>query len=201
MIDSNLIISNTPLGSIIEWPSNTIPSNYLLCDGTIVATASYPDLFALIGYTYGSAGATFKLPDLRGCVIAGVDNMGGTSANILTTASHPTPNTRGTLGGDDVATISIAQMPIHTHPIGVSNTAAISHSHTLGFNNDSGGSGRPSYKSIGSDGGSEVINHAVVAEDFPTHNHPGTTCTSVGGGSSHNNIQQTLIMNFIIKAL
>ena len=40
-----------------------VPSNCLLCDGTSYPTATYPNLFAAIGYAFGGSGASFNVPD------------------------------------------------------------------------------------------------------------------------------------------
>lgn len=70
-----------PVGTILVYSANgTIPSGYLLCDGSAVSRAIYPDLFNLLGETYGAGdgSTTFNLPDLneakrfvQGSVVAG----------------------------------------------------------------------------------------------------------------------------------
>jgi len=54
-----------PAGQIIPWPVNgALPANYLWCDGNFYLQALYPNLFAVIGLTYGAAGpGTFRVPD------------------------------------------------------------------------------------------------------------------------------------------
>jgi len=43
-----------PIGDIITWNnSNNIPTGYMVCDGSELACADYPELFELIGYAYG----------------------------------------------------------------------------------------------------------------------------------------------------
>lgn len=92
---SGLVVGPTTMeaiGSIKIWPSNALPENWLLCYGQELALATYPTLGSLVGTTYGAltngaggAGTThFRVPDLRGRVVAGQDDMGGTSANRLT---------------------------------------------------------------------------------------------------------------------
>lgn len=55
-----------PIGAILPFSSDTIPNGWLLCDGSIVEQAEYPELFEVIGTTYGHYSKTdFKLPDLR----------------------------------------------------------------------------------------------------------------------------------------
>lgn len=62
-----------PVGTIVGWASDTIPSDYLLCDGSAVSKNVYSDLYAVIGDTYGSSGNTFNLPNLKGRVPVGKD--------------------------------------------------------------------------------------------------------------------------------
>ena len=72
----------TPTGTIIMHPSSTAPAGYLLCNGTSVATVGiYAKLFAVIGYTYGGAGATFNKPNFQGCFLrgAGSQTVSGTT--------------------------------------------------------------------------------------------------------------------------
>lgn len=56
------------VGSIIAWPTNTVPTGYLECDGSAVSRTTYATLFATIGVTYGAGDTvtTFNLPDYRG---------------------------------------------------------------------------------------------------------------------------------------
>lgn len=58
-----------PVGAIDSYVSSTAPNGWLLCNGTEVATATYPSLFALIGYTYGGSTSTFKTPNIGGRTI------------------------------------------------------------------------------------------------------------------------------------
>lgn len=58
--------SDTPIGSVIAWPYNTIPEGWLECNGQ--STSVYPDLAAIVGS---------KVPDLRGQFIRGHDSGKG----------------------------------------------------------------------------------------------------------------------------
>lgn len=86
-------------GMIAAWAGGAVPSGWLLCDGSSVATATYPDLFAEIGYTYGGAGANFNLPNLVDVFVR------GQSSSTAAT------------GGTDNMTLTIAEMPAHDHTI------------------------------------------------------------------------------------
>jgi len=96
-----------PLGAILAYPSATAPSTaFMLCDGTFLSiTGTYADLFTLIGYTYGGSGANFFLPNIKGKTIIGYD---GTDASF---------NPLGRTGGAKTHTLTINEMPGHTHPV------------------------------------------------------------------------------------
>jgi microcystin-dependent protein len=74
-------------GIVKDYAGATEPTGYLFCYGQAVSRTTYRDLFNAISTTFGvgDGSTTFNLPDLRGRVVAGKDNMGGTSANRLTT--------------------------------------------------------------------------------------------------------------------
>jgi microcystin-dependent protein len=67
-------------------PASSIPSLWFICAGQAVSRTTYAALFAVIGTTWGAGdgSTTFNVPDLRGRVMAGVDNMGGSPANRIT---------------------------------------------------------------------------------------------------------------------
>ena len=67
----------SPPGKIAPFAQSAVPAGWLACNGASVATATYPALFAAIGYTYGGAGAAFNLPDLRGEFLRGADGGSG----------------------------------------------------------------------------------------------------------------------------
>jgi hypothetical protein len=69
--------SLVPSGTIISFAGPNPPSGWLLCDGATVTKNDYPYLYTAIGYTYGKTSLTnqFKLPDLRGRMMIGFDNM------------------------------------------------------------------------------------------------------------------------------
>ncbi|EEO27895.1 tail fiber protein [Oxalobacter paraformigenes] len=80
-----------PVGSVIAVAGNVTPDGYLHCNGAPLLISVYPELFAVIGYTYGGDGATmFHLPDLRNRWMRGSDKAGGVLAAGL-------PNLYGTI--------------------------------------------------------------------------------------------------------
>ena len=71
---------SVPTGVLNPYAGATAPVGWLLCFGQSISRTTYATLFTAIGITYGSvSGTTFNLPDMRGQVTAGLDNMGGTS--------------------------------------------------------------------------------------------------------------------------
>lgn len=98
------VSNNTnPSGAMVMFGGSVAPAGYLLCDGASVATATYPNLFAAIGYTFGGAGASFNVPDMRGASPAGagtstgysVDEtitLGAKTDDIFQAHTHGTPN-------------------------------------------------------------------------------------------------------------
>ena len=166
-LDSAAVSVLMPSGTVLPFAGSALPGNpndYLFCNGAAVSRSTYSTLFTAIGTTYGvgNGSTTFNLPDLRGRVIAGQDNMGGTSANTLTDAQAD--QLGGTLGEED-HTLTVNEMPSHTHG-GI-------------FTGGDGGSG--------SDPGVNYVSSGS-STDFNT-----------GGGSAHNNVQPTIILNYIIK--
>lgn len=120
-----------PPGFIIPWANNSLPTGFLLCDGSNVSRTAYADLFAAIGTTYGAGdgGTTFGLPNLDGRSLlfqaASSNNVGTTAGNTNDTidpASHVilnnnqdiTVSVNGTIVGH---AITVNQMPAHSHTV------------------------------------------------------------------------------------
>lgn len=110
--------SGIPAGAIMPFAGSTAPSGWLLCGGQAVSRTTYAALFTLFSTTYGvgDGSTTFNLPDLRGRVAAGVDNMGGTAANRITSGGAGiTGTTLGAAGGTETHTLTTAQLASHAH--------------------------------------------------------------------------------------
>lgn len=79
---------------LFAGPTSAIPPTKLRCDGASYPVASYPHLFAVIGYTFGGAGAFFNVPNLVdrfpiGAGTKALGSTGGAASRALTTANLP----------------------------------------------------------------------------------------------------------------
>lgn len=100
-----------PVGSVIEYPSDKVPDNWLLCNGQAVSRTIYSELFNVLGTTWGTGDGktTFNLPSKLGLVTVG-KNSSDTSFNTL-----------GKKGGEKTHTLTIAEIPSHNHNISTAN--------------------------------------------------------------------------------
>jgi microcystin-dependent protein len=111
-------IAKIPTGSVFPYAGSSTPAYWLLCDGSEVLRSTYPELFAVVGHSFGTppsgTGSYFLLPDLRGRLPLGRDNMGGTGANRVTDVAA---DSLGGFGGTENKTIGIQNLPEHEHDL------------------------------------------------------------------------------------
>jgi len=113
-----------PVGSTRAWHMETVPQGYLECNGASLLRASYPELFAVLGTTYGTADGThFNLPDLRGTFVRGWDHAKGTDPDRATRTATATAGATMT-AGDHVGTEQAAAVAAHAHSTGMDFTAS-----------------------------------------------------------------------------
>ncbi len=96
------------------WGSTAPNSSFAFAYGQAISRTTYAALFSIISTTYGSGdgSTTFNLPDCRGRVIAGVDNMGGSAASRLTsTYFGANASNLGAVGGNEKETIANGNLP------------------------------------------------------------------------------------------
>jgi microcystin-dependent protein len=120
-----------PLGSSIDyWGGSAPTSAFALAYGQAISRSTYATLFSLFSTTYGSGdgSTTFNLPDLRGRVIAGKDDMGGSAASRLTGSFITGPTTLGGTGGSESRQLATSNLPPYT-PAGTITNGSISISH------------------------------------------------------------------------
>lgn len=164
-----------PVGTVQGYAGATAPEGWLLCYGQAVSRTTYADLFTVIGTTYGSGdgSTTFNIPDRRGRVGVGKDNMGGVSANRLTGQSGGVNgDVLGAAGGAETHALTAAQNGPHNHDY---------------FDQ------RPVNDSNLTQGSDDQYWRATLSTD---NRSTGTS----GSGSPHNNVQPSIVMNYIIFA-
>lgn len=127
-----------PPGVMLPYGGSSAPTGWLLCDGSAVSRTTYADLFAIISTTFGvgDGASTFNVPDLRGRVPLGADNMGGSSANRVTATQA---DNLGQGSGAETHTLVSGEMPAHTHTttLPTNSTAGGSVNHWAGNNSGS----------------------------------------------------------------
>lgn len=176
--------ASIPAGCIMAYGGNTAPSGWALCYGQELVRADNSALFTAIGTTYGvgNGTTTFNLPDLRGRVPLGRDNMGGAAGGTGTAANRVTAGvsgldatSMGTAGGDQ-------RMAQHTHAI-----TDPGHSHAVrayaGANGDNSGVNASLAGTAGSQTGTSTT---------------GISVQNSGAGTSQN-VQPSLVTTYIIK--
>jgi microcystin-dependent protein len=212
-----------PVGVVVPFAGSTSPAGWFLCFGQAISRTTYAGLFATIGTTYGSGdgSTTFTLPDLRGRVVAGEDDMGGTAASRLTSGgSGITGTTLGATGGTETHTLTTAQLASHNHTQDSHNHTQNSHNHTqdahghylvnagsLYMGSPEAGTGdyvRSIFTRTGADSyaTSWQADQRVATNQATTATNIAVTATNqaAGGGTAHLNTQPTIVLNYIIKA-
>jgi microcystin-dependent protein len=153
------------VGEVRMFAGNFAPAGWAFCHGQLMSIAENETLFQLIGTTYGGDGqSTFAMPDLRGRVPIHQGNGFILAEN----------------GGVEEVTLTMNQMPVHSHgwvasvdPANSPNPAA----HLLG----------------------EALSTAPYIQDIPaTPLHPQAIALA-GGSQPHTNLQPYLCVNYVIS--
>jgi len=174
-------VESSPIGTVKDYIFSSLPVGYEFPYGQTLSSASsnYPEFYA----ANASSGV---MPDARGRVVAGKDDMGGTSADRLTNLSGGVNgDTLLATGGAESHTLTIAQMPAHDHG-GVTGNPTTLPAIT------SGAATNPQQVANASNPGVLSSQSGGV---LPNHVH---TIDSQGGGGAHNNVQPTIIFNKIV---
>lgn len=156
---------------------------------------SWPDAQAPVSGGRSGSGATsavanfnahkrIRLPDLRGRVAAGRDDMGGTAAGRLTVAgSGVAGTTLGAAGGAETHRLTGGQMPQHSHHI-----TDPGHVHAVPTRGDLVNTGRAGAHAAGTSAPGQTQSATT-----------GITIDNSGGSEAHNNTPPTIVVNYIIK--
>jgi microcystin-dependent protein len=154
------------VGEIRMFAGNFAPAGWMFCEGQLLPISEYETLFQLIGTTYGGDGqSTFALPDLRGRIPL----HQGNSFVLAET------------GGVEEITLTVQQIPAHSHPLLASTTNGTS----ANVQNN-------------------VLGRAVGGTFFYISDVAGSNMNpasvgSVGGSQPHTNFQPYLCVDFIIS--
>lgn len=109
---TNMILLNPssslfPPGTMLDYAGASVPAGFLLCDGSALSRTTYAALFSAIGTTWGvgDGSTTFNLPDARRRTSIG---SGGTGTGTI-------GNAVGDTGGEENHTLTVGEIPSHTH--------------------------------------------------------------------------------------
>lgn len=158
------------IGEIRMFGGNFAPAGWALCNGQLIPIAQNTALFSILGTTYGGDGkVTFALPDLRQRIPMHAGAGPGLTLREL-----------GEQGGEQNATLTLQQIPSHSHGMLASNAPA----------------------SVQSPANALLAKPITLSA--PYHDPAGMAPSpagplgTTGGGSAHNNMQPYLVVNFII---
>jgi microcystin-dependent protein len=140
------------------------PKGWALCNGQLLPINQNQALFSLLGTTFGGDGrVNFALPDLRG------------RTPIHVGSGH----TLGERGGEQAHTLSISELPTHTH---VTNGSASPGNSPVATNNVLG----------------SPLNLTYAPQSSSLTNLMSSSVTNTGGSQAHLNMQPFLTLNFCI---
>ncbi len=153
------------VGEIRMFAGNFAPAGWMFCEGQLLPISENETLFQLIGTTYGGDGeSTFALPDLRGRLPLHQGN-----GFILAET-----------GGAEEITLTVNQIPAHSHPLLASTSPA----------NQSSPANSVLAQSTAAD---------LYIEDTPNVSLAAQSIGPVGGSQPHTNLQPFLCVDFIIS--
>ena len=146
-------------GMIMPFAGTVAPTGWLMCDGSAVSRSTYSALYDAIGTAYGpgDGSTTFNLPNLKGRVPVGQD------------PAQAEFDAMGEAGGAKTHTLTVGEMPSHTHLGPTTNGVA-----------------GPNY---------EVVSQTAAGIDYT----PNSPTAATGGGGAHNNLQPYVVTNYIIS--
>lgn len=198
-VSKKMLDAAVPIGAIQPFVGDTPPQGWQLCYGQAISRVTYAALFGVIGTKFGAGdkGSTFNLPDLRGRVLVGRDDMGGPAANRVTAAGSGIHAVAvGAVGGAQNHILTAGQMPAHQH-YGEGNTAdAGGHDHDMGQKEGAYG-GLTAIVRAFSNWKASSPNRTSWAG---VHRHFFSFFTNwQGGNQPHNNMQPSIIVNYIIR--
>ncbi|RAZ91307.1 phage tail protein [Mesorhizobium hawassense] len=153
------------VGEVRIFAGNFAPAGWMFCEGQLLPISENETLFQLIGTTYGGDGeSTFALPDLRG-------RLPMHQGNSFVLAET---------GGVEDVTLTVSQIPAHSHPFLASLNNALGNS--------------PAGSVVGQVGATQIYRESPAGSAMSLQ-----SCSSTGGSQPHTNFQPYLCVNFIIS--
>jgi microcystin-dependent protein len=180
------IMSLVPIGTVLDYAGSggTVPAGWLLCAGQEIPQSTFAALFAVLGPTYNLGTETvghFRVPDLRGRVVAGKDDMGTTGAASRLTSGGSGVNgaSLGGSGGAQTHVLTEPQLASHSHGTGTLATQASGgHTHSLAGTSTADG-GSHTHTVVGDVQGAGLHDHSgSTGDDSPDHTHTFTRYNS-----------------------
>ncbi len=184
-------------GSMDYWGTSAPNSSFAFMYGQAISRTTYSTLFGLFSTTYGvgDGSTTFNIPDLRGRVVAGKDDMGGSSANRLIDADDSlNGDTLGDTGGGETQSLVTGNLPAYT-PAGSIANGAITSNVTGGVYGSTGLTLAYSGPGIQGSAGSLIVVTSTQAASTFTGTAQGGTSTAFGV------VQPTIIANKILRII
>jgi microcystin-dependent protein len=158
------------VGEIRMFAGNFAPAGWQFCNGALMPISENEVLFQLIGTTYGGDGqSTFALPNLQGRLPVHQGTFQGTTFTL------------GQPGGVEDVTLTVPQIPVHRHPMLVSQ--------------NTGTGSNPQNNVLDQMSGAILL----YKEQTPTAALNAAVISPVGGSQPHTNMQPCLCVSFIIS--
>jgi len=169
-IDALMMVGRPFLAEMRLFSGNFEPDGWMYCNGRLLAITMYPDLYSVIGNTYGGDGrTTFAIPDLRGRVPMGVGAGAGLTNRRL-----------GQEGGAENVILDVTQLPSHDHTLRATNSSA---TQTQPSGNILARAATPQYLN--------AATSVLMGTD---------SIGSTGSNAPHANVQPFSVLQFIIAA-
>jgi len=169
-IDVLMMVGRPFLGEMRLFSGNFEPDGWMYCNGRLLPIVMYPDLYSVIGNTYGGDGrTTFAIPDLRGRVPMGTGAGPGLTNRLL-----------GQEGGAENVILDVTQLPSHDHTLRATNSSA---TQTAPAGNILARAATPQYLN--------AATSVIMGSD---------SIGATGSNSPHPNMQPFSVLQFIIAA-
>jgi len=172
--DSKSEISDEWVGEIRILAGNVLPNTWLHCDGQAVEITKYSSLFSVVTTTYGGNGLNnFALPNLK-----------ARAALMYGEAPKMEAIKLGSTGGAEQVTLTINEMPNHTHAANASETGNSGEPANNIWARPSGIRPDPNFYAASVQQNEAPLNNAAISTE--------------GGGAAHNNMMPYTTLNFCI---